>query len=194
MFIMYVLWFWMFLYLLYMELCKFFEMEILFTFVKFLVLNFDHRGLQSCLFFKFVVFLLGIFWGCGLLFPLFSPWACIGYLFLLTNLSWLGVRTFSLAVEGFMVFFEGDHSWNWFSSLVMFFSHWLSFLMSSVALTLRISIIFLIGHFLMFSIIGLSVFGSFFVLLVVIPIELFFAFLQSYIFLTLVCMFLLNMV
>nr|WLW41747.1 ATP synthase F0 subunit 6 [Mansonella ozzardi]WLW41759.1 ATP synthase F0 subunit 6 [Mansonella ozzardi] len=194
MLILFVLWFLLFLYLLYMELCKFVEMEVFVAFVKFLVFNFDHRGFQSCLFFKFVVFFLSIFWGCGLVFPLFSPWSCIGYLFFVTNLSWLGVRTFSLAIESFMVFFEGDHSWNWVSSLVMFFSHWLSFLMSSVALTLRISIIFLIGHFLMFSVLNLSVFGSFFFLLFVIPVELFFAFLQSYIFVTLVCMFLLNMV
>ena len=76
----------------------------------------------------------------------------------------------------------------------MFFSHWLSFLMSCVALTLRISIIFLIGHFLIFTIVDLGVLSSFFVMVFVIPVELFFAFLQSYIFLTLVCMFLLNII
>lgn len=66
--------------------------------------------------------------------------------------------------------------------------------MSGVALTLRISIIFLIGHFLMFTIVDIGVVRSFLTLVFVIPVELFFAFLQSYIFLTLICMFLLNMI
>nr|YP_004935020.1 ATP synthase F0 subunit 6 [Wuchereria bancrofti]ADN43967.1 ATPase subunit 6 [Wuchereria bancrofti] len=189
-----IFWFLMVFYFFYMELLKFVHLDLLNFFFNFLVSGFSHQSVQSSFFFKFVVFFLSVFWICGLVFPLFSPWASVGFLFFITNFSWLGVRTFTLAIDGFMVFFEEDHSWEWFSSLVMFFSHWLSFLMSGVALTLRISIIFLIGHFLMFTILDLSFFYSFFSLLFVIPIELFFAFLQSYIFLTLVCMFLLNMI
>nr|YP_004934853.1 ATP synthase F0 subunit 6 [Onchocerca flexuosa]AEE11951.1 ATPase subunit 6 [Onchocerca flexuosa]BAV82789.1 ATP synthase F0 subunit 6 [Onchocerca flexuosa] len=189
-----LIWFWLIFYLFYMELCKFNSLGFLSGFLGILVSSFSHQSFQSSVFFKFVVFFLVVFWMSGLLFPLFSPWACVGFLFFLTNFSWLGVRTFTLAVDSFLVFFEEDHSWDWFSSLVMFFSHWLSFLMSGVALTLRISIIFLIGHFLMFTVLDMGMFYSFFLLLFVIPVELFFAFLQSYIFLTLICMFLLNMI
>nr|ADN52157.1 ATP synthase F0 subunit 6 [Loa loa] len=188
-----IVWFWLVFYLLYMELCKFNFYGFFSLFFNFLVSSFSHKGFQSSMFFKFIIFFLVGFWMCGLLFPLFSPWACVGFLFFMTNFSWLGVRTFTLAVDSFLVFFDGDHSWEWISSLVMFFSHWLSFLMSGVALTLRISIIFLIGHFLMFTILDFGIYSLFF-LSFVIPIELFFAFLQSYIFLTLVCMFLLNMI
>ncbi|VDO41174.1 unnamed protein product [Brugia timori] len=99
---------------------------------------FGHQSVQSRFFFKFTVFFLTMFWFCGLVFPLFSPWASV-------------VRTFTLAID----------------RLVIFFSHWLRLLMSGVALTLRISIIFLIGFFFLF-----------FSLLFVVPIELFFAFLQ----------------
>ncbi|KAM3626306.1 ATP synthase F0 subunit 6 (mitochondrion) [Acanthocheilonema viteae] len=194
MFLFFVIWFWLVVYLLYMELCKMNCLDILSIFFKILIMGFNHQGFQSSVFFKFVVFILVIFWMCGLLFPLFSPWACIGFLFFVTSFSWLGVRTFTLALDSFLVFFECDHSWNWISSLVMFFSHWLSFLMSGAALILRISIIFLIGHFLMFTVLDFGVFYSVFFLFFIIPIELFFAFLQSYIFLTLVCMFLLNMI
>lgn len=188
------IWFWLVFYLFYMELSKFSSLGILGVFVNVLVSRFSHQGFQSNVFFKFVVFFLLVFWMRGLLFPLFSPWACVGFLFFITNFSWLGVRTFTLAVDSFLIFFERDHSWEWFSRLVMFFSHWLRFLMRGVALTLRISIIFLIGHFLMFTVLDMSVFYSLFFLLLVVPVELFFAFLQSYIFLTLVCMFLLNMI
>nr|YP_010481287.1 ATP synthase F0 subunit 6 [Dipetalonema gracile]UVN17314.1 ATP synthase F0 subunit 6 [Dipetalonema gracile] len=193
MFISFFVWFLFFLYLLYMELVKFVGVGIFGGFYHFLVSNFCY-GFQSCVFFNFVIFFLSIFWLSGLFFPLFSPWSCVGFLFFLTNFSWLGVRSFTLAFYSFLVFFECDHSWNWFSSLVMFFSHWLSFLMSGVALTLRISIIFLIGHFVMFSVLDFGFFYSFFFLLFVVPIEMFFAFLQSYIFLTLLCMFFLNMI
>nr|BAV82724.1 ATP synthase F0 subunit 6 [Brugia timori] len=189
-----IIWFLMLFYLFYMELLKFGYLGVLGYFFNFLVSGFSHQSVQSSFFFKFVVFFLTMFWFCGLVFPLFSPWASVGFLFFITNFSWLGVRTFILATESFMVFFEEDHSWEWVSSLVMFFSHWLSFLMSGVALTLRISIIFLIGHFLMFTILDFGFFFSFFSLLFVVPVELFFAFLQSYIFLTLICMFLLNMI
>lgn len=180
-------------YLFYIELLKF-GSGVLGYFFNFLVGRFSHQSVQSRFFFKFIVFFLTIFWLCGLVFPLFSPWASVGFLFFITNFSWLGVRTFTLAVDGFIVFFEEDHSWEWVSRLVIFFSHWLRFLMSGVALTLRISIIFLIGHFLIFTILDLGFFFSFFSLLFVVPVELFFAFLQSYIFLTLVCIFLLNMI
>nr|YP_009679051.1 ATP synthase F0 subunit 6 [Setaria labiatopapillosa]QDF64279.1 ATP6 [Setaria labiatopapillosa] len=187
-------WLLMFFYLFYMQFCKFNFVGLFNGVFDFFLNGFVHQGFQSSVFFKFVVFLLSMFWMSGLLFPLFSPWASVGFLFFITNFSWIGVRTFTLAFENFLVLFEGEHSWDWFSSLVMFFSHWLSFLMSGVALTLRISIIFLIGHFLMFTIIDLNNFYSFFLLLFIIPVELFFAFLQSYIFLTLISMFLLNMI
>nr|BAV81421.1 ATP synthase F0 subunit 6 [Litomosoides sigmodontis] len=181
-------------YLLYMEVFKFGWMGGFESFYSFLLSNFSHQGFQSSVFFKSVVFFLSVFWGFGLLFPLFSPWACVGFLFFFTNFAWFMSRLYTLACCGFFVFFEEEHSWNWFSSLVMFFSHFLSFLMSGVALTLRISIIFLIGHFLVFTVIDLGLVCSFFFLLVLVPVEMFFAFLQSYIFLTLVCMFLLNMI
>nr|YP_003734894.1 ATP synthase F0 subunit 6 [Setaria digitata]ACZ44418.1 ATP synthase F0 subunit 6 [Setaria digitata] len=190
----FIFWFCLVFYLFYMQLCKFSFFGLFSSFFGFFLDGFVHQGFQSSVFFKFVLFFLSLFWLSGLVFPLFSPWASVGFLFFLTNFSWLGVRTFTLAFENFLVLFDCDHSWDWFSSLVMFFSHWLSFLMSGVALTMRISIIFLIGHFLMFTIIDFGLFCSFFVMVFVVPVELFFAFLQSYIFLTLVCMFLLNMI
>nr|YP_010332253.1 ATP synthase F0 subunit 6 [Tetrameres grusi]UNY39752.1 ATP synthase F0 subunit 6 [Tetrameres grusi] len=189
------LFFWLFVfyvfYLFLIKFCCYGHLDVFFGIFK---EGFRHFGLQSVFFFNFSVFLLVIFWFCGLFFPLFSPWSCIGFLFFLTNFSWLGVRMFSLLSFGFMVFFEEENSWGWFTSLVMFVSHLLSFFMSGLALTLRISIIFLIGHFLVFFLIDLNFLLSFFLLLLVLPLELFFAFLQSYIFLTLICMFLLNMI
>nr|QRZ60656.1 ATP synthase subunit 6 [Spirocerca lupi] len=187
-------WFCFFFYLFYMQLIKFGFFGFLDSYSVVLRGSFEHQGLQSSIFFKFVVFLLLLFWLGGIFFPIFSPWSCIGYLFFLTNFSWLGARVFTLIVFSFMIFFECDHSWSWLSSLVMFFSHLLSFFMSGVALTLRISIIFLIGHFFMFVLMDLDLFFSFFTLIFVLPVEMFFAFLQSYIFLTLICMFLLNMI
>lgn len=185
-------WFFLVFYLFYMELSKFVLVGGFFFDV--MIFSFLHQGLQSSFFFKFACFFLVMFWMSGLFFPLFSPWACVGFLFFLTNFSWLGARVLTLSMDSFLVFFEDDHSWDWVSSLVMFFSHFLSFFMSGVALTLRISIIFLIGHFLMFTFLDFGFFCSFFSLLLLVPVELFFAFLQSYIFLTLICMFLCNMI
>nr|ASS35163.1 ATP synthase F0 subunit 6 [Thelazia callipaeda]ASS35187.1 ATP synthase F0 subunit 6 [Thelazia callipaeda]BAV82853.1 ATP synthase F0 subunit 6 [Thelazia callipaeda] len=156
--------------------------------------NFVLQSGQFIFFFKMMIFILTVFWLAGLVFPLFSPWGSVIYLLLMTNLSWLGGRMFTLLCSSFLVFFEEDHSWDWLTSIIMFFSHLLSFLMSGVALSLRISIIFLIGHFLMFFVSSLGVLsGSFFMMLVFL-MEVFFALLQSYIFLTLISMFLLNMI
>nr|YP_011001034.1 ATP synthase F0 subunit 6 [Mastophorus muris]WPN85870.1 ATP synthase F0 subunit 6 [Mastophorus muris] len=187
-------WILFFLYLLSMQLIKLSMAGIVDLVNNVFYLSFEHQGLQSSFFFKSAVYLLMVFWLGGMVFPIFSPWACVGYLFFLTNFSWLGVRTFTLIIFGFMLYFEEEHGWNWLTSLIMFFSHWLSFLISGVALTLRISIIFLMGHFVMFTLLDFSVINSFFILVFILPVELFFAFLQSYIFLTLICMFLLNMI
>nr|YP_009127936.1 ATP synthase F0 subunit 6 [Gongylonema pulchrum]AIY56390.1 ATP synthase F0 subunit 6 [Gongylonema pulchrum] len=183
-----------FFYLLMFQLIKIGNLGLLNFFSFLFMYNFEHQGLQSSIFFKVSVLFLIIFWMGGMFFPLFSPWSCIGFLFFLTNFSWLSARTFTLVVFNFMLFFEEEHLWNWLSSVIMFFSHWLSFLMSAVALTLRISIIFLMGHFLMFFLMNNDLLLSFFFLMFILPVELFFAFLQSYIFLTLICMFLLNMI
>nr|WAP90827.1 ATP synthase F0 subunit 6 [Neofoleyellides sp. XM-2022] len=185
-------WFIIFFLLLFMIIKKF--NFFLLNFFKFVCFSFEHQGLQSSLFFKFSIFFLIIFWVGGLFFPLFSPWSSIIYLFFFTVFSWLGVRTLTLLVFSFNIMFEEEIEWSWLTSLFMFFSHWLSFLMSGVALCLRISIIFLIGHFMMFFFLDFSFFFSYVILFVVVPLEFFFAFLQSYIFLVLISMFLLNMI
>nr|WVH37139.1 ATP synthase F0 subunit 6 [Physaloptera clausa] len=189
-------WFVVFLFLVFLQFYKFVNYRIfVLTFEDIFRYNFFHQGFQSSMFFKVAVFLLSLFWCGGMFFPLFSPWASVCFLFFLTSFSWFGVRLFTLLYENFLILFESEHSWNWAVSLVMFFAHLLSYLMSGVALTLRISIIFLIGHFLMFIILGnYNLFFSYILLFFVLPVEFFFAFLQSYIFLTLVCMFLLNMI
>nr|YP_011004201.1 ATP synthase F0 subunit 6 [Metathelazia capsulata]WPS93536.1 ATP synthase F0 subunit 6 [Metathelazia capsulata] len=188
--------FWTFfmIFIFYFQFCKFMSKDYFRFFLESSIIsNFEHSGVQSVFFFKFVLFFLFSFWFSGLVFPLFSPWASLGFLFLLTTFSWLGVRFFTLLCNGFLIMFE-EHEWNWFSSIVMFFAHVLSYLMSGVALFMRITIIFLIGHFLMFSVSSLDFFYSFFFMLFVFVMEVFFALLQSYIFLTLICMFLLNMI
>uniref|UniRef100_A0A8R1Y0D0 NADH-ubiquinone oxidoreductase chain 1 n=1 Tax=Onchocerca volvulus TaxID=6282 RepID=A0A8R1Y0D0_ONCVO len=141
-------------YLFYMELSKY--DDVLFA-------GFIRQGFQS----RFVVFLLMIFWISGLLFLLFSLWACVGFLFFLSNFSWLGICTFILVTftDSFLV--------------ADVFSHWLGFLIRGVALTLHINIIFLIGHFLMLTVLDMSIFYFIF-LLFIIPAELFFAFYKYY--------------
>lgn len=157
--------------------------------------RFFHQGFQSRVFFKFAVFMLSLFWLGGIFFPLYRPWASVCFLVFLTTFSWFGVRLFTLLYENFIIMFEREHSWHWVIRLVIFFAHLLSYLIRGVALALRIRIIFLIGHFLMFIILGSwGVIFSYVFLFVVLPVEFFFAFLQSYIFLTLICMFLLNMI
>nr|WHL46738.1 ATP synthase F0 subunit 6 [Crassicauda magna] len=188
------IWNFIFLYLLYMEICKFNFFGVLAGVINVFFENFVHQGLQSNFFFKFFVYLLCMFWIFGMFFPLYSFWSSVGFLFFMTTFSWLSVRVYTLMSESFFVLSELEHSWSWVTSLVMFFSHLLSYLMSGVALCLRISIIFSIGHFLMFFFLGLGSISSFFLIFIVLPVELFFAFLQSYIFLTLICMFLLNMI
>nr|QDF64298.1 ATP synthase F0 subunit 6 [Physaloptera rara] len=191
-----LLWLWTFLFLLLLQLYKMGGVRVfVLELENVLRFSFFHQGFQSSMFFKMAVFLLSLFWSGGMFFPLYCPWASVCFLVFLTTFSWFGVRLFTLLYENFLILFESEHSWNWGVSLVMFFAHLLSYLMSGVALALRISIIFLIGHFLMFIILGsYGVVFSYIFLFFVLPVEFFFAFLQSYIFLTLVCMFLLNMI
>ena len=96
----------------YIQLYKFNFLGLFSGVLDFFLSGFVHQGFQSSVFFKFVLFLLTLFWFSGLMFPLFSPWARVGFLFFLTNFSWLGVRTFTLAFESFLVLFEGEHSWD----------------------------------------------------------------------------------
>nr|YP_003875474.1 ATP synthase F0 subunit 6 [Chandlerella quiscali]ADL39032.1 ATP synthase F0 subunit 6 [Chandlerella quiscali] len=184
---LFLIWFCLFFYMFYLEWFKFFSL-----FFGYPVLNVGVYDFQSTFFFKFMVVFFSIFWLCGLFFPLFSPWVCFWFLFILASFSWLGVRIYTMASDCFLVFFDKSHFWNWYLSLFMFISHLLGFFMSGVALIFRISIVFLVGHFLMFSVLNLNF--SFFFLLFIIPIELLFAFLQSYIFLILIRMFLLCMI
>lgn len=191
-----LIFFWLFLifYIFHIQLIKFSFYGYLSFIISGFYFNFTHQGLQSNFFFKFFVYLLTLFWFFGIFFPLYSPWSRVGFLFFITTFSWLSVRLFTLMRESFFVMFELEHSWNWLISIIIFFSHLLSYFISGVALCLRISIIFLIGHFLIFLILGIRVFSSFIFIFLVLPVELFFAFLQSYIFLTLICIFLLNMI
>nr|YP_004927914.1 ATP synthase F0 subunit 6 [Heliconema longissimum]ACV96732.1 ATP synthase F0 subunit 6 [Heliconema longissimum] len=186
-------WAFLFIYLFYMEMSKVNFLKFWVYFLKFFFFNFSHQGWPSNFFFKIFVCLLCLFWFGGMFFPLYSPWASVGFLFFMTTFSWLSVRLYTLLSESFFVMFEFEHSWDWFTSLIMFFSDILSYVMSGLALCLRISIIFSMGHFLMFVILGFSCFTSFFFIFIILPIEMFFALLQSYIFLTLIWMFLSDM-
>lgn len=185
--ILFFIWFFLFVYLFYMELSKFFIL-----FFDFFVSVINSLDFQFTIFFKFIIISFSIFWLCDFLFPLFSPWVSFWFLFFVASFSWLGVRTYTTASDSFLIFFDKSHFWNWYFSLFIFISHWLGFLIRGIALIFRISIVFLVGHFLIFSILNLNY--SFLFLLFVIFIELLFAFLQSYIFLILIRIFLLSII